>query len=56
VKKAAFRIAAGHRGFIQTTLAPVQDRTETKFGLGDVLTLAALVIGGLALARLVLAH
>jgi hypothetical protein len=56
VKKAAFRISAGQRGFIQATLAPVQDRREIKFGWGDVLTLAALVIGGLALARLVLAH
>jgi hypothetical protein len=56
VKKAAFRIAPGNKGFIQTTVAPVQDRNSPKFGWSDLLTLAAIVIGGLALARLVLAH
>jgi len=56
VKKAVFRLTTGAKGFIHTTLAPVQDRVEPKFGWSELVTLMALVVGGLALARVVLAH
>ena len=56
VKRAVFKVQPGKNGFIRTTLCPVNDRRELKLTWGDVLTLAALVIGGLALARVLLAH
>ena len=56
MKKAAFRLTAGTKGFIHTTLAPIQDRIEPKFGWSELITLTALIVGGLALARVMLAH
>jgi hypothetical protein len=55
VKRAVFKVQPKN-GFIRSTLCPVNDRRELRLTWGDLLTLAALVIGGLALARVLLAH
>jgi hypothetical protein len=56
VKKAAFKTSPSKNGFIQGTLAPVNDKREGRFGWGDIVTLIALTIGLLALARVILTH
>jgi hypothetical protein len=56
VKKAVFRAESGKNGFIRATLTPVNDKNPTKFGWWDMITLAALIAGGLALARVLMAH
>jgi hypothetical protein len=56
VKKVVFRAEPGKTGFIRSTLTPLSHRGETKFGWWDMVTLAALVAGGLALARVLMAH
>jgi hypothetical protein len=56
VKKASFKTSPSKNGFIQGTLAPVNDKQEGRFGWGDIVTLIALTIGLLALARVILTH
>ena len=56
MKKAAFKVAPGKSGFIRAILSPCNEKRDVRFGWGDVVTLMALVIGILALARIVLAH
>ena len=56
VKRAVFKAHPGKNSFIRATLAPVNDRSENRLSWSDILTLVALVIGGLALARVLLAH
>jgi hypothetical protein len=56
VKKTVFKTSASKNGFIQGTLAPVNDKHEGRFGWGDIVTLIALTIGLLALARVILTH
>jgi len=56
VKKAVIKPGPAKNGFIQATLAPVNDKEEGRFGWGDVVTLMALIAGVLALARVVLTH
>jgi len=56
VKKAAFRVTQGKSGFIRTILTPCNEKRDARFGWGDVVTLTALVVGIIALARIVLAH
>ena len=54
--KKAVKTGPARNGFIQRTLAPVNDKAEGRFGWGDIVTLIALIVGLLALARVVLAH
>jgi len=56
VKKAAFRVTQGKSGFIRTILTPCNEKRDAALWVGDVVTLMALVIGILALARIILAH
>jgi len=56
VKKASFKSGPSKNGFIQGTLAPVNDKQEGRFGWADIVTLIALTVGLLALARVVLTH
>jgi hypothetical protein len=56
VKKAVFKTGPSKNGFIQGTLAPVNHKQEARFGWGDVVTLIALIVGVLALARVILTH
>ena len=56
VKKVIFRAEPGKTGFVRGALNPLSHRHETRFGWWDMVTLAALVLGGLALARVLMAH
>jgi len=56
VKKAVFRAETGKNGFIRTTLTPSHCKNDPTFGWWDMLTLIALIGGGLALARVLMAH
>jgi hypothetical protein len=56
VKKAVFKATPGKPGFIRAMIAPCNEKQEPRFGWGDIITLMALIIGILALARIVLAH
>jgi hypothetical protein len=56
VKKVVFRAEPGKTGFIRGTLTPMDHKQQVKFGWWDMVTLAALVAGGLALARVLMAH
>jgi hypothetical protein len=55
VKKAVFRAHPGKNGFIRTSLSTAH-KHEPRFGWWDMVTLAALIVGGLALARVLMAH
>jgi hypothetical protein len=55
MRRAVFRAEPG-KGFIRTTLAPVNDRQLSRFGFADVLMLLALILAALAIARVLLAR
>jgi len=56
MKRAAFKLQPSKGGWIRTTLAPVNDKTEARFGIVDTLMLMALVAAVIIIARFVLAH
>lgn len=56
VKKVVFRADPGKTGFVRSTFTPLDHKHQVKFGWWDMVTLAALVAGGLALARVLMAH
>ena len=55
MRRAVFRAEPG-KGFVRTTLAPVNDRQLSRFGLADLLMVLALVLAALAIARLLVAR
>jgi len=54
--KRTFKVQPDNRGWIRTTLCPVNDKHEASFGLMDVLMFAAVVLGAVAAARMLIAH
>ncbi|HZR19719.1 MAG TPA: hypothetical protein VFE51_20710 [Verrucomicrobiae bacterium] len=56
MKRADFKVLPGKGGWIHTTLAPVNDKHSSSFGLTDIVMLSALVLGVIAVARLLIAH
>jgi hypothetical protein len=56
VKKVVYRAEPGKTGLIRSTFTPIDHKHEVRFGWWDMITLAALVVGGLALARVLMAH
>jgi hypothetical protein len=56
MKRAAFKVHPSKGGWIRTTIAPINDRREATLGLSDVLMFMALVVGTVAVARVLLAH
>jgi len=56
VKKASFKAEPARNGFIRTTISPVHDDHEARFGWCDILMLVALIVGVVAVARVLLAH
>jgi len=54
MKRASFQLHTD-RGWLRTTLAPVNDRRETRFGIVDILMLLALVLGTMGIARILIA-
>ena len=56
MKRASFKVQPDNRGWLRTTLCPVNDKHEGSFGLMDVVMFAALVLGAVAAARMLIAH
>jgi hypothetical protein len=55
MKRAYFKVHP-ERGWIRTTIAPINGKNEGKFGTIDTLMFAALVVMVVAVARLLIAH
>ena len=56
MKRAVIRLDHGRGGWIHTTIAPINDKHEARFGKIDVVMFGALVLAMVAVARLLLAH
>jgi hypothetical protein len=56
MKRSAFKVQPAKGGWIRTTIAPINDRREARFGVSDVVMFGALVLGMVAVARILLAH
>ena len=56
MKRAAFKLQSGKGGWIRTTIAPINDKSEATFGFSDILMFTSLVAMMVALARILLAH
>ncbi len=56
MKNRSFRVQPEKGGWIRTTLAPVNDRSESGFGAKDFIMFMAIVGMMVTLARLCLAH
>ncbi len=55
-KRASIKLHPGRGGWIHTTIAPIQDKREARFGLMDIAMFVSLTIGLVAIARLLIAH
>jgi hypothetical protein len=56
MKRATFKLVPAKGGWIRTTLSPINDKHEARFGFMDLTMFLALTIGTVALARVLLAH
>jgi hypothetical protein len=56
VKKSAFKVVPSGSGFIRTTLAPINSKRDSKFGLWETFEVVALVGGITLIMRFLLAH
>ncbi len=56
MKRAAFKVHPDARGWLRTSIVPVNDKHEARFGAGDILMFAAIVVGMITMARLLIAH
>ena len=56
MKKAAFKVVPSGSGFIRTTLAPINSKRESKFGLWETVEVVTLVTGIALIMRFLLAH
>ncbi len=56
MKRAAFKVQPDRRGWLRTTLAPVNDHQKLPFRLADVLMFFITVGLLIAIARVVIAH
>jgi len=56
MKHAGFKLLPERGGWLRTTLCPINDKHESRFGFADILMLAALVCTMIAVARVLIAH
>jgi hypothetical protein len=56
MKRAGFKLSPEKGGWLRTTLYPISHKDDFHFGAIDILMLAALVLGTVAVARLLIAH
>lgn len=56
MKRATFKLAPGKGGWIRTTIAPLNDKREARFGVMDVLMFFTLVTVVVAIARVLIAR
>lgn len=50
------KLGLGRAGWVHTTLTPIHDKHESRFGMLDFFLLATLIATVTALARLLIAH
>lgn len=51
-----FKVHPDKAGWIRTTLCPVNDKHDSSFRVLDIIMFLALVLGTVAIARMVIAH
>lgn len=56
MKRAAFKLHPARGGWIRTTLAPINDKHEARFGVIDTFMFMGLVAIVITVARLIIAH
>jgi hypothetical protein len=56
MKRASFKLNPVKGGWIRTTLAPINDKREARFGVIDTFMFMGLVAIVITVARLILAH
>ncbi len=56
MKRAIFKLDATKGGWIRTTIAPLNDTTECRFGIMDTVMFCSLMVSVVLVARLLLAH
>jgi len=56
MKRATFKVYPGKGGWIQTTIAPINDKQVVAFGVWDFVLLTALIAAIVAVARVLIAH
>jgi hypothetical protein len=56
MKRAAFKAHPGTGGWIRTTIAPISDKHEARFGVLDAVMLFALIGLVVGIARALIAH
>jgi hypothetical protein len=56
MKRATFKLQSVRGGWIRTTLAPLNDKRESTFGVVDAVMFTAVVAVVIAAARVFLAH
>ena len=56
MKRATFKARPGKGGWIHTTISPIHDKHEARFGAMDILMFIALVAVTIGVARFFLAH
>ncbi len=56
MKRAEFKVLPAKGGWIRTTIAPINEKQASPFGLTDIVMFSTLVIAVVALARVLLAN
>ena len=56
MKRATLKVHSAHGGWIRTTIAPVNDKHEARFGVVDVVMFLGLVAIVVGIARVLIAH
>jgi hypothetical protein len=56
MKRATFKLATGRGGWIRTTIAPLNDKREARFGAWDAFMFFTLIGAVVAVARLFIAR
>jgi len=56
MKRAAFKLDTTKGGWIRTTIAPLNDVSECRFGIMDTVMFCGLMISVVFVARILLAH
>ena len=56
MKRGTFKLQSVRGGWIRTTLAPLNDKREAKFGVVDAVMFTAVIAFVIGVARIFLAH
>jgi len=56
MKRVAIKLHSCKGGWIRTTIAPLNNKAESRFGMVDICLFSGLVVTVVAIARVLLAH